>query len=59
MARTPRDIECIYATPEVVAKLRRLAEALEKDESFRIQVAGVRIVTAGWLAFKRRERTIS
>jgi amphi-Trp domain-containing protein len=43
MARTPRDIERIYTTPEVVAKLRRLADALEKDASFRIQVAGVRI----------------
>jgi hypothetical protein len=27
----------------VVAKLRRGADALEKDESFRIQIAGVRI----------------
>jgi amphi-Trp domain-containing protein len=43
MARAPRDIERIYSTTEVVAKLRRLADALEKDESFRIQVAGVRI----------------
>jgi amphi-Trp domain-containing protein len=43
MARSPRDIERIYSTHEVVAKLRRLADALEKDESFRIQIAGVRI----------------
>lgn len=43
MARSPRDIERIYSTEEVVAKLRRLADALEKDEPFRIQVAGVRI----------------
>jgi amphi-Trp domain-containing protein len=43
MARASRDIERMYSTPEVVAKLRRLADALEKDESFRIQVAGVRI----------------
>jgi amphi-Trp domain-containing protein len=43
MARSPRDIERIYSTPAVVAKLRRLADALEKDESFRIQVAGIRI----------------
>jgi amphi-Trp domain-containing protein len=43
MTRAPRDIESIYSTPEVVAKLRRLADALETDESFRIQVAGVRI----------------
>jgi amphi-Trp domain-containing protein len=43
MARSPRDIERMYSTQEVVAKLRRLADALEKDEPFRIQIAGVRI----------------
>jgi amphi-Trp domain-containing protein len=43
MARSPRDIERIYSTQEVVAKLRRLADALEKDEPFRIQIGGVRI----------------
>jgi amphi-Trp domain-containing protein len=43
MARGPRDIERIYSTPEVVAKLRRLADALEADKSFRIQVGGIRI----------------
>ena len=43
MPRSPRDIEQMYSTPEVVAKLRRLADALESDKSFRIQIAGVRI----------------
>ena len=43
MVRSPRDIESIYSTTEVVAKLRRLADALESDKSFRIQIAGVRI----------------
>jgi amphi-Trp domain-containing protein len=43
MARSPRDIERIYSTGEVVAKLRRLADALEADKSFRIQIGGVRI----------------
>ena len=43
MARSPRDIERFYSTHEVVAKLRRLADALEKDAPFRIQIAGVRI----------------
>jgi len=38
-----RDIEKVYSTPEFVAKLRRLAEALEADERFEIQVAGERI----------------
>ncbi len=43
MTRASRDVERMYSTPEVVAKLRRLADALEQDTSFRIQVAGVRI----------------
>lgn len=43
MAKAPRDIERIYSTTDVVAKLRRLADALESGEPFRIQVAGERI----------------
>lgn len=43
MARTPRDVERIYSAQDAVGTLRRLADALEKDESFRIQIAGVRI----------------
>lgn len=43
-----RDVEKVYSTPEFVAKLRRLADALEKGERFEIQVAGERIyVPAG------------
>lgn len=42
MAKEERDIERIYETSDVVAKLRRLADALEKGESFRIQIAGER-----------------
>ncbi|MEI5672414.1 MULTISPECIES: amphi-Trp domain-containing protein [unclassified Nocardioides] len=42
MTKPDRDIEQIYATDEVVAKLRRLADALETGESFRIQIAGER-----------------
>ena len=42
MAKGERDIEQIYSTEEVVAKLRRLADALETGESFRIQIAGER-----------------
>lgn len=38
-----RDVERMYSTPEVVAKLRRLADALESGSPFRIQVAGERI----------------
>ncbi len=40
---TPRDVERIYSTDEVVAKLRRLADALESGKPFRIQVAGERV----------------
>ena len=38
-----RDVEKVYSTPEFVAKLRRLADALEADERFEIQVAGERV----------------
>lgn len=38
-----RDVEKIYATKDVVAKLRRLADALETEKPFRIQIAGHRI----------------
>ena len=43
MAKAPRDVERIYTTGEVVAKLRRLADALESEQPFRIQIAGERI----------------
>jgi amphi-Trp domain-containing protein len=43
MTRSPRDVERIYAVDEVVAKLRRLADALETGKPFRIQIAGERI----------------
>lgn len=43
MAKQPRDVERMYALDEVVAKLRRLADALESGKPFRIQVAGERI----------------
>lgn len=42
MTAASRDVERIYATEEVVAKLRRLADALESGTSFRIQIAGER-----------------
>ena len=43
MAKPSRDVERMYSTADVVAKLRRLADALETGEPFRIQVAGERI----------------
>ena len=42
MTDTTRDVERIYSTTDVVAKLRRLADALEAGTSFRIQIAGER-----------------
>jgi amphi-Trp domain-containing protein len=42
VTRPERDVERVYATEEVVAKLRRLADALESGTSFRIQIAGER-----------------
>ena len=43
MARSPRDVERMYETKDVVAKLRRLADALEQEKPFQIQTAGERI----------------
>ena len=57
MAKAPRDVERMYSTPEVVAKLRRLADALERDQPFRIQVAGERFWVPGARAVLHRART--
>ena len=38
-----KEVEKSYPTKEVVAKLRRLADALEGGKTFEIQVAGQRI----------------
>jgi amphi-Trp domain-containing protein len=39
-SRPNRDIETMYSKAQFVAKLRRLANAMEKGEKFQIQVAG-------------------
>ena len=41
--KSERDIEKIYSTRQFVAKLRRLADALEQGRRFSIQVAGKRV----------------
>ena len=46
-----RDIEKVYSVKESVAKLRRLADALEQEKPFRIQVAGERINVPKGAAF--------
>lgn len=42
-ARPARDVEKNYPVDEFIEKLRRLADALETKERFRIQVAGERV----------------
>ena len=41
--RKKRDVEKIYPRKEFIAKLRRLADALEAGKPFAIQVAGERL----------------
>jgi amphi-Trp domain-containing protein len=41
--RSERDIEKAYPRKDFVAKLRRLADAIEAGKSFSIQVAGERL----------------
>jgi len=44
MAKKPdRDIEKSYTTKQMVEKLRRLADCLEQEKPFNIQIAGERI----------------
>jgi len=41
--RRNRDLERTYSRAQFVAKLRRLADALESESAFTIQVAGERL----------------
>lgn len=43
MPKKARDIERTYTAKQFVSKLRRLADAIENDERFRIQIAGERV----------------
>ncbi len=43
MKKKKRDIEKIYSKQQFISKLLRFADALEKDKSFTIQIAGERI----------------
>jgi amphi-Trp domain-containing protein len=49
--RPARDIEWTYTRAQFVAKLRRLADALEAGEAFTIQVAGERLWVPADTAF--------
>ncbi|WP_237162672.1 amphi-Trp domain-containing protein [Shewanella halifaxensis] len=42
-AKSNRDIEKVYSNEEFVAKLRRLADAIESGDKFEIQIAGERL----------------
>ena len=42
-SKPERDVENTYPLPEFIAKLRRLADALEQGERFEIRIAGERI----------------
>lgn len=46
----PIDVEKSYSTTEVIDKLRRLADALEQDKTFEIQIAGERIYVPPYAA---------
>lgn len=41
--KSERDIEKVYSTKQFIAKLRRLADALESGNKFAIQIAGKRV----------------
>ena len=43
MPKQSRDVEKVYTAKQFVSKLRRLADAIENDRRFRIQVAGERV----------------
>ena len=43
MAKEQRDLERSYSRRQFVEKLRRLADALEQEKGFVIQVAGERL----------------
>jgi amphi-Trp domain-containing protein len=45
--KTKRDVEKAYSTAQTVAKLRRLADCLEQNKPFRIQIAGERVTVPG------------
>ncbi len=43
MPKKARDIERTYTATQFVSNLRRLADAIENDQRFRIQIGGERV----------------
>ncbi len=50
-----RDLEKTYPKKDFIAKLRRLADSLERGQPFRLQVAGTRIAVPKQAAVARPE----
>jgi amphi-Trp domain-containing protein len=50
-AKRERDVEKGYPKAEFVAKLRRLADAVERGERFVIRIAGERVAVPARAAF--------
>ena len=46
--KAKRDVEKDYPAKQFVKKLRRLADTIEKGETFRIQIAGERITVPSY-----------
>jgi amphi-Trp domain-containing protein len=58
MSRGKRDLTRTYSRKQFAAKLRRLADAIETERAFTIQVAGERIRIAADAVFNiEHERT--
>lgn len=58
MTRRKRDLTRTYSRAQFVAKLRRLAEAVEGGEAFTIQIAGERFAIPADATFNiEHERT--
>ena len=58
MAKKDRDITRTYSRAQFVAKLRRLADAIESGEAFTIQVGGERLHVPANVRFNiEHERT--
>jgi amphi-Trp domain-containing protein len=51
MSRSDRDLTRTYSRAQFVAKLRRLADSLEPEEPFTIQVAGERLRIPAQVSF--------
>ncbi|MFK7861606.1 MAG: amphi-Trp domain-containing protein [Granulosicoccus sp.] len=49
--KSERDLEKTYSNKEFIEKLRRLADCIEADEQFEIQIAGERIYVPVRAAF--------